>query len=115
MSVKIQIVACKSNILDNKILINLELEFHLMLNLSIIEIIYTFHSSFQGASTNELAGDRYDINKQDGTLIIKDVIKDDEGLYKCDARNEADSVVVTAMLNVISKKFFSVNIEKTGI
>lgn len=56
---------------------------------------------FKDASTNELAGDRYEINKQSGTLTINNVIKDDEGLYKCDARNEADSVVVTAMLNVI--------------
>lgn len=76
-----------------------------MFNLGTIEIINTCHSSFQDASTNELAGDRYKINKQSGTLTINNVIKDDEGLYKCDARNEADSVVVTAMLNVISKNF----------
>lgn len=76
-----------------------------MFNLGTIEIINTCHSLFQDASTNELAGDRYEINKQSGTLTINNVIKDDEGLYKCDARNEADSVVVTAMLNVISKNF----------
>lgn len=57
----------------------------------------------QGESSNELAGDRYDINKQTGILIIKQVKKDDEGLYKCEARNEAGLDMKTAQLAVISK------------
>ncbi|XP_056011523.1 neural cell adhesion molecule 1-like isoform X5 [Ostrea edulis] len=56
---------------------------------------------FKGESSNELAGDRYDINKQTGILIIKQVKKDDEGLYKCEARNEAGLDMKTAQLAVI--------------
>lgn len=85
-----------------------------MLNLGIVEIIYIFHSLFQDGSTNVLAGDRYEINKQSGILIIKNVIKDDEGVYKCDARNEADSVVESASLSVISKNF-TLSIYKKGV
>lgn len=85
-----------------------------MLNLSIVEIIYIFYSLFQDGSTNVLAGDRYEINKQSGILIIKNVIKDDEGVYKCDARNEADSVVESASLSVISKNF-TLSINKKGV
>lgn len=42
------------------------------------------------------------------------MIKDDEGVYKCDARNEADSVVESASLSVISKNF-TLSIYKKGV
>lgn len=76
-----------------------------MLNLSIVEIIYIFYFLFQDGSINVLVGDRYEINKQLGILIIKNVIKDDEGVYKCDVRNEVDSVVELVSFSVISKNF----------
>ncbi|XP_011424972.3 neural cell adhesion molecule 2 isoform X3 [Magallana gigas] len=69
---------------------------------------------FKDGSTNVLAGDRYEINKQSGILIIKNVIKDDEGVYKCDARNEADSVVESASLSVIIPPKILEHMNKSG-
>ncbi|XP_078326675.1 fasciclin-2-like isoform X4 [Crassostrea virginica] len=56
---------------------------------------------FKGTSSNELTGDRFEIDKSTGILIIKEVVKDDEAVYKCEARNEADKAVASAELTVI--------------
>ncbi|XP_061189297.1 neural cell adhesion molecule 1-like isoform X2 [Saccostrea echinata] len=56
---------------------------------------------FKDESSNELVGDRFEIDKQNGILTIKESKKDDEGLYKCEARNEAGVDSATAQLRVI--------------
>ncbi|XP_061178591.1 fasciclin-2-like [Saccostrea echinata] len=55
---------------------------------------------FKDESSNELVGERFEVDNQTGVLIIKQSKKYDEGLYRCEARNEAGVDNATALLIV---------------
>lgn len=40
---------------------------------------------------------------RDGVLIIERVKKDDEGLYKCEAKNDEGTAKTTALVTVLGK------------
>jgi hypothetical protein len=69
------------------------------MNQSIIKyIIFIFT---QDDHSIELAGSRYEIDADNGILIIKKVIKDDHGNYRCKAFSEGKFDEKTAELRVL--------------
>lgn len=50
-----------------------------------------------------MGGERYVISQQTGEFIIKKVIKDDEGSYRCVAKSRDSTDERSAVLTVLSK------------
>ncbi|OWF39867.1 Neural cell adhesion molecule 2 [Mizuhopecten yessoensis] len=57
---------------------------------------------FKNGQTNALVdGDRFTINAEVGSFVIKEVIEDDEGIYRCEAFNDAGKAQNEAELDVL--------------
>ena len=77
------------------------------INQSIIKyIIFIFTQDDQSI---ELAGSRYEIDADNGILIIKKVIKDDHGNYRCKAFSEGKFDEKTAELRVLGMCYILVS------
>lgn len=66
---------------------------------------FFFFKLLQNTITLELTGERYNLSRDNGVLIIKKVIKDDAGTYKCVARSTDKSDEKDAALTVLGRNF----------